>query len=28
VFQSRMGQLSTELAGLTFIGKYKHQFEF
>lgn len=28
VFQSRMSQLSAELAGLTFIGKYKHQFEF
>ena len=27
VFQNRIGSLSRKLFGLTFIGKYKHQFE-
>jgi hypothetical protein len=27
VFQNRIGSLSRKLFGLTFVGKYKHQFE-
>lgn len=27
VFQNRIGPLSRKLFGLTFVGKYKHQFE-
>jgi hypothetical protein len=27
VFQNRIGPLSRKLFGLTFIGKYRHQFE-
>ncbi len=27
VFQNRLGPLSRKLHGLTFVGKYKHQFE-
>lgn len=27
VFQNRIGPLTRKLFGLTFVGKYKHQFE-
>jgi hypothetical protein len=27
VFQNKLGPLSRKLYGLTFVGKYKHQFE-
>jgi hypothetical protein len=28
VFQNRIGPLACKLYGLTFVGKYKHQFEY